>query len=54
MIKKSNSIARERYDAPACEELNVRIESMILAGSYGDEGTPGGNIPDDEYDGDLG
>lgn len=54
MIKKTISAARERYDAPVCEELNVRIESMVLTGSYGDEGTPGGNIPDDEYGSDLG
>lgn len=30
MIKKTISNARERYDAPVCEELNVRIEQSIL------------------------
>ena len=49
MTKKTISIARERYDAPACEELNVRIEGNLLGASYGDEGKPGPDLEDDEY-----
>ena len=40
MIKKTISAARERYDAPVCEELNVRIEQSILSlqGDQNDDG----------------
>jgi hypothetical protein len=37
MIKKTISAARERYDAPVCEELNVRIEQSILSNTPSDE-----------------
>ncbi len=43
MIKKTISAAQERYDAPVCEELNVRIEQSILSNTppneeYNDQG----------------
>ncbi len=48
MIKKTISAARERYDAPVCEELNVRIEQSILSPQPGDPNIDGdedlGNI----------
>ncbi|MBR1406401.1 MAG: hypothetical protein IJ578_05650 [Bacteroidales bacterium] len=47
MIKKTISTARERYDAPVCEELNVRIEQSILSTKQ-----PGD--PDIDGDEDLG
>ena len=37
MIKKTISTARERYDAPVCEELNVRIEQSILSNESAEE-----------------
>lgn len=37
MIKKTISAARERYDAPVCEELNVRIEQSILSNESAEE-----------------
>lgn len=37
MIKKTISTARERYDAPVCEELDVRIEQSILSNTPPDE-----------------
>ncbi len=49
MIKKTISIARECYEAPVCEELNVRIEENLLGATYGDEGKPGPDLEDDEY-----
>lgn len=49
MIKKTISIARERYDAPVCEVLSVRIEQNLLGATYGDEGKPGQDLEDDEY-----
>lgn len=48
MIKKTISAARERYDAPVCEELNVRIEQNNLA-TYGEDGKPGQDLEDDQY-----
>lgn len=45
MIKKTISAARERYDAPVCEELNVRIEMNNLA-TYGDDGNAGDELGD--------
>ena len=37
MIKKTISTARERYDAPVCEELDVRIEQSILSNESAEE-----------------
>ena len=46
MTKKTISIARECYETPVCEELNVRIEQSILSKQPGD--------PDIDGDEDLG
>lgn len=47
MIKKTISIARASYEAPVCEELNVRIEQSILsAGDAGNDGYGDNPLPD--------
>lgn len=43
MSMKTIENVRERYEIPACEELDVRIEQSILSGE------PGEKLEEDRY-----
>lgn len=43
MSMKTIETVRERYEIPACEELDVRIEQSILSGE------PGDPLEEDQY-----
>lgn len=43
MSMKTIENVRERYEIPACEELDVRIEQSILSGE------PGEPLEEDQY-----